>query len=437
GGGGGGYWYPCPQKDSLTTGFYYLGEDLLADYRRAGGSTTLIGNYVYVNGERIAKFEGGSIQDVDYYLTDHLGSVVAQVDHAGTVRVRDLYRPWGEKLYSTVSGNRENQFQYTGQYQDQELSRELAYYGRRYYDPGLRVFTSVDPKWAQDPGTGSYVYCRNNPVRYVDPDGGATELAAKVAQMVGFATIAATAGLLTYSQNPEAFNSVGDAIAQTAVKLSPGLTAQTVGTALLVGATIAPQLLLAEQSEAPGADKNPNPNGRKGDEAHQQGVKDAAERARSELPDAEVKTEGKINTPGGVKPARWGDVVAYDVHGRPIKAWQVGRTLRDGSTPVSRERAANNDMSSDRHARVYSGGHGEDGSCLAYSAPLFLYVTSLQTGGSSAAEEVLGRPAKRYTTNPTCPRVVFENPPQGDRQAACHRAPGHLVEFDFGSGGRI
>ena len=106
-----------------------------------------------------------------FYLSDHLGSVLATVNSDGKVKSRNLYRPWGEMLNSMVSGSQVNHFRYTGQFLDEDLSRDLMYYGQRYYDSKLRVFTSVDPKGYLDPGTGSYIYCRNNPVKYVDPQG--------------------------------------------------------------------------------------------------------------------------------------------------------------------------------------------------------------------------------------------------------------------------
>ena len=168
---GAGYWYPCPRKDSATTGYYYLGDDLLFDYRKTGTSSVLIGNYVYANGERIAKFEDANLSNVDYYLTDHLGSVVAQVNCTGAVQVRNLYKPWGERLASSVASGHENQFQYTSQYVDEDLNRDLSYFGKRYYDGGLKIFTSVDPMWYKYPSWGSYVYCMNNPMALIDVQG--------------------------------------------------------------------------------------------------------------------------------------------------------------------------------------------------------------------------------------------------------------------------
>ncbi len=41
----------------------------------------------------------------------------------------------------------------------------------RLYDPFLGQFISVDPLADKYPGWGAYVYCANNPLKYIDPTG--------------------------------------------------------------------------------------------------------------------------------------------------------------------------------------------------------------------------------------------------------------------------
>ena len=41
----------------------------------------------------------------------------------------------------------------------------------RYYQPNLSIWLSVDPMADKYPGVSPYVYCGDNPVRLVDPDG--------------------------------------------------------------------------------------------------------------------------------------------------------------------------------------------------------------------------------------------------------------------------
>jgi uncharacterized protein RhaS with RHS repeats len=69
-----------------------------------------------VNGERIAKFEGDDVSRIEYYLSDHLGSVLATVGYNGNVLSQNLYRLWGEMLNSSVSGPHANNFRYTGHF---------------------------------------------------------------------------------------------------------------------------------------------------------------------------------------------------------------------------------------------------------------------------------------------------------------------------------
>jgi len=47
----------------------------------------------------------------------------------------------------------------------------LYYYGARYYDPKVSVWLTVDPLLEEFTGSSPYIYCENNPVIYIDPDG--------------------------------------------------------------------------------------------------------------------------------------------------------------------------------------------------------------------------------------------------------------------------
>ena len=89
----------------------------------------------------------------------------------------------------------------------------------------------------------------------------------------------------------------------------------------------------------------PNPHGRKGGIVHQKGVETAKRKAEAEFKGqgVQVKTEKMIKTPGGYKNTRYGDVVAFDQSGKPIKAYQVGDVTKGGK-PVARERRALEDI---------------------------------------------------------------------------------------------
>lgn len=63
-------------------------------------------------------------------------------------------------------------YTYTGKKEETMHSLGWYDYGKRFYDPNYRLsFVSIDPLCEKYYSTSPYVYCMNNPVRYVDPDG--------------------------------------------------------------------------------------------------------------------------------------------------------------------------------------------------------------------------------------------------------------------------
>ncbi len=121
--------------------------------------------YVYGPTGRIAKNVDGLIQ---YYHRDHLGSTRLLTDESGNVRSNAEYEPFGK---STKSGEAEENHLYTGKEID---ASRLYYYGARYYDPEMGRWIERDPKGGvlENPmSLNRYVYCYNNPLFYIDPDG--------------------------------------------------------------------------------------------------------------------------------------------------------------------------------------------------------------------------------------------------------------------------
>lgn len=62
-------------------------------------------------------------------------------------------------------------YRYTGKHED---PTDLYYFGARYYDPLVGRFTTRDTVFGSlsDPQSqNKYVYCLNNPHKYIDPDG--------------------------------------------------------------------------------------------------------------------------------------------------------------------------------------------------------------------------------------------------------------------------
>ena len=60
---------------------------------------------------------------------------------------------------------------YTFSAKEKDSETGLSYFGSRYYSSDLSIWLSVDPMAAKYPSLSPYVYCANNPVRLVDPNG--------------------------------------------------------------------------------------------------------------------------------------------------------------------------------------------------------------------------------------------------------------------------
>ena len=60
-------------------------------------------------------------------------------------------------------------FTFSAKEKDSETG--LSYFGSRYYSSDLSIWLSVDPMAAKYASLSPYVYCADNPVRLVDPDG--------------------------------------------------------------------------------------------------------------------------------------------------------------------------------------------------------------------------------------------------------------------------
>jgi RHS repeat-associated protein len=60
---------------------------------------------------------------------------------------------------------------YTFSAKEKDVETGYGYFGARYYDSGLSIWLSVDPMSDKYPSMSPYVYCANNPVMLVDPDG--------------------------------------------------------------------------------------------------------------------------------------------------------------------------------------------------------------------------------------------------------------------------
>ena len=54
---------------------------------------------------------------------------------------------------------------------EKDTETGLSYFGSRYYSSDLSIWLSVDPMSDKYPSLSPYVYCANNPIKLVDPNG--------------------------------------------------------------------------------------------------------------------------------------------------------------------------------------------------------------------------------------------------------------------------
>lgn len=134
--------------NGVTTTHLWDGMNIVAE---TGAATTL-----YYRG--MGLLASGTGSNVDLYRLNAHGDVIK---HGS--RIYD-YDAFGNQL--TENEGDTNPFRYCGEYTD--LETNLIYLRNRYYDPSVGRFISEDP--IRD-GLNWYVYCGNNPLRYVDPSG--------------------------------------------------------------------------------------------------------------------------------------------------------------------------------------------------------------------------------------------------------------------------
>lgn len=113
-----------------------------------------------------------------YFHVDHLGSIVAITDEAGTVTERRSYDAWGKRRNSngTPMSNAfftpEERHGFTGHEELNELG--LIHMNGRLYDPATGRFLSADPtiQYADDmQNYNRYSYINNNPLSTIDASG--------------------------------------------------------------------------------------------------------------------------------------------------------------------------------------------------------------------------------------------------------------------------
>jgi len=139
---------------------YYLG-----DYYEIENGTPVM--YIYAGGLRVAKVAGATKH---YYHKDHLQSSSVMTGANGLSVETTQYMPFGHTR--TPPGAAISNYKFTDEERDPETG--LYNYDARHYDPVIGRFVSADSLIQDfyDPqALNRYAYARNNPLKYIDPQG--------------------------------------------------------------------------------------------------------------------------------------------------------------------------------------------------------------------------------------------------------------------------
>jgi len=106
-----------------------------------------------------------------FYVKDHLGNIRAVLSDNGHVEQTTHYYPSGA-IMSDISTNQSLQpNKYNGKELDRMHGLDWYDYGARNYDAQILTWDRMDPLCEKYYNISPYVYCANNPVRFVDMDG--------------------------------------------------------------------------------------------------------------------------------------------------------------------------------------------------------------------------------------------------------------------------
>ena len=108
-------------------------------------------------------------KDCYWYHPDHLGSS-SWITYSDGKAVQHLqYMPWGEDFVNQRITDYAARYTFSAKEKDAETG--YSYFGSRYYSSDLSIWLSVDPMSDKYPSLSPYVYCANNPIRLMDPNG--------------------------------------------------------------------------------------------------------------------------------------------------------------------------------------------------------------------------------------------------------------------------
>jgi RHS repeat-associated protein len=176
--------YQILQNDTVKATFTYIADGTKAGATdSAGNGFDYLGSLVYVKNNNIRTLEstgfgGGRINktnnsyDINYFITDHLGSTRAIVSANGSILEQKDYYPFGKEHENANLMSSTNRWNFSGK--EKQIIRDLGWLdfsARMYANDEIPIFTTQDPLAEKYYSISPYAYCANNPLRFIDPNG--------------------------------------------------------------------------------------------------------------------------------------------------------------------------------------------------------------------------------------------------------------------------
>ena len=114
--------------------------------------------------------KSGDTYTYHYYLKDHLGSNHVVLNGSGTLKQQIHYYTSGLPI-SDLSGMSYQRYMFQGKLFDTMHGLRWHDHGARFADNTILRWTTMDPLCEKFYDTSPYVFCGNNPLKYVDPNG--------------------------------------------------------------------------------------------------------------------------------------------------------------------------------------------------------------------------------------------------------------------------
>ena len=144
-------------EDGKLVQFIFRGDEVAAEEKDS--------NIVrFIRGYDLVASDAEKAKTYYHYACDEMGSITHLVEEDSVKNCYE-YDAWGN--LAVCEETVENRFKYNGQQLD-PITRQY-YLRARFYNPVIARFTQEDTY--RGDGLNLYVYCRNNPVYYVDPSG--------------------------------------------------------------------------------------------------------------------------------------------------------------------------------------------------------------------------------------------------------------------------